>query len=86
MSGNIIIYLHLVMIFAQHNGSLRNICCTIFCMCCSLLLGNQTFNSMRTARVHLLRRDVHMGEGYVSVNQHMSRYGKIKTQDKEFFL
>ena len=37
-------------------------------------------------RVHLLRRDVPHGEGYVSVNQHMSHYGKVKMQDKEFFL
>ncbi len=30
--------------------------------------------------------EMYTGKGYVSVNQHMSRYGKFKTQDKEFFL
>ena len=59
MSGNIIIYLHIAMIFAQHNDYLRNICCTIFGMCCFLLLDNLIFNSIWIAHVHLLRRDVH---------------------------
>ena len=58
MSGNIIIYLHIAMIFAQHNDYLRNICCTIFGMCCFLLLDNLIFNSIWIAHVHLLRRDV----------------------------
>lgn len=86
MNENIRIYLHLAMIFAQHNCSSHNICCVIFRMRHYFLLDNQTFNTMFITRVHLLRRDVPHGEGHVSVNQHMSRYGKVKTQDKEFFL
>ena len=58
MNENIRIYLHLAMIFAQHNCSSHNICCVIFRMRHYFLLDNQTFNTMFITRVHLLRRDV----------------------------
>ena len=58
MNGNIRIYLHLAMIFAQHNCLSHNICCAFFCICYSFMLDNQVFSLMFIDSVHLLQRDV----------------------------